>query len=232
MGTGRKLYWIVSGAIVMVLLELVLFYCLGLGKATFAEAVRGSFLVFAFVAFSTGFTMYAVSTYKKNKKTTYRYQLMDIRRGTAFLVTSLAGALVYMFYWAVQAILLYVLLNIYLAQHGDMTGIEIYTQMHEDALLLCVMPLGSLGGWLGVIIRALLMGIAGATAEYFVRNGAFAGAVVIVVLQLTNTDYAGIYAIYIDIMMAVFLLILAAVLTVILNRKVDETFEGGVVDEA
>lgn len=232
MGTGRKLYWIVGGATVMAALELALFYALGLGKESgFSEEVKGSFLIFVFLFFSTFGTMYAVSTYKKNKKAIYRYLLMDVKRSTAFLITILAGTLVYIFYWAVQAVLLYVLLLIYQGEYGDMTGIEIYTQFHENSLLMSTLPLGSFAGWLGVVLRAMLLGVSGAIAEHFVRNGSFAIGICIAAIQITNPDYVGTYALNVDLLILPALFTIFLVNWVILKGKPDDIVEGGESNE-
>ena len=228
MGTGRKLYWIVGSAAVMAALELALFYALGLGKGSgFAEAVKGSFLVFVFLIFSTFGIMYAVSTYKRNKKATYRYLLMDIKRSTAFLITILAGTLVYLFYWAVQAVLLYVFLLIYQGENGDMTGIEIYTQFHESSLLMSTLPLGSFAGWLGVILRAMFLGLSGAIAEHYVRNGSFVIGICIAAIQVTNPEYVGTYALNVDLLILPALFTIFLVNWVILKGKPDDIVEGG-----
>ncbi len=232
MGTGRKLYWIVGSAAVMAALELVLFYALGLGNESgFAEAVKGSFLVFVFLVFSTFGTMYAVSTYKRNKKATYRYLLMDIKRSTAFLITILAGTLVYLFYWAVQAVLLYVFLLIYQGKYGDMTGIEIYTQLHENSLLMSTFPLERFAGWLGVILRAMFLGLSGAIAEHFVRNGSFAIGICIATIQITNLDYVGTYALNVDLLILPALLTIIIINWIILKGKPDDLVEGGESNE-
>ena len=234
MGTGRRLYWIVGSAAVMAVLELALFYALGLGnEPTFAEAVNGSFLVFALVVFSTFGTMCSVSTYKRNNKGKYRYLLMDIKRGTAFLITLLAGTLVYLFYWAVQAVLLYVFLVIYQGRYGDMTGIEIYTQFHESSLLMGTLPLENFGGWLGVILRAMFLGSSCAISEYFVRNWSFAIGIYIAAIQIIIKDFVGINALKLDLVVLLpTLFIVTFVNCVVLNTRTDDIVEGGEGNEA
>ncbi len=206
MGTGRSLYVILSGAAILEGIEMFLFngMNLGAGFSNFGYAVMNSWLPIVFLVVSVFFTVLALKTWKLESKTEYSYKLLGISQGRAYQVSCIAGTLVYMFYWASQVLMIFVLYRIYLVQGAEPTDAELFTDIRLDPFLSALIPLENVFGWIVVVFRALMVGTIAASIEYRELRGAGICGMGLLAISLLNGNVIYVYGVYINLFIVFF----------------------------
>ncbi len=190
LGSGRSLVRILIGAVIMAAVESMLFFIRGdLGTTDFGLAIQSCHIDWVFIACSVLFTIAAVTTWKTKMRNDYSYDRLAMSKGKAFIMTSLAGAVVWLFYWLLQVIIVYCFYRYYMANFGRWSGLEIFALFHEYPFLINLFPMDRAGRWIMLLIRALCVGTGAATFEYRELKGAGIIPIIMVVLSVLHDGY-------------------------------------------
>lgn len=175
LGTGRSLSKILIGAALMAALEIVAFNFLGIAVShgedmtradTFNDCLVRSKIIWIYLVISFATTVISVITWKNSLRPDETYDRIRIKRNTSFLMTSLAAALVYLFFWLVQGMLVILLYKTYSGNGETLTDIGTFISLHDDPLLAVLFPLNRPERWLITIVRIFGIGVSCATFEY------------------------------------------------------------------
>ena len=190
LGTGRSLYRIFLGGAIMILLETLLFFIRSdEGQTDFGWVIQHCHIDLVFIACSVIFTIAAVTTWKARMRNDYNYDRLAISKGRAFVMTSLAGAVVWLFYWLLQVIIVYCFYRYYMANFGRWSGFETFALFHDYPFLINLFPMDRAGRWVMLLIRALCVGTGAATFEYRELKGTGIIPIIMVALSVLHDGY-------------------------------------------
>ena len=190
LGTGRSLIKILLGAVIMIAAESILFFVISdQGQTDFGWVLQHCHIDLVFIACSVFFTIAAVTTWKPRMRNDYNYDRLAMSKGKAFVMTSLAGAVVWLFYWLLQVIIVYCFYRYYMANFGRWSGLEIFALFHDYPFLIDLFPMDRAGRWVMLLIRALCVGTGAATFEYRELRGAGIIPIIMVALSVLHDGY-------------------------------------------
>ncbi|MBQ5441667.1 MAG: hypothetical protein IIU36_05320 [Firmicutes bacterium] len=170
-GTGRSLHKILIGALILVAIETIMFLGLGdIHSSEFHESIRRSHIELVFAITSCVFTIIALRTRSKKINSKYIYEMMNVSKEKSFIVTSLAGTIVYIFYWLLQIAVICGFYVLYMKANDyhieDSNGIYLFTAVHEVPFLIPMFPLDRVTMWGKALFTAVCFGIGCASFEY------------------------------------------------------------------